>query len=183
MRGTAALLPAKNKLKQIYPPKGTWGNVHSLMPSFFYCSMTYLLNNIGRNFPGSASTSTLKREGNNDFREQGTITNEKIDPIVAFSKPPPLPPVLGPLVALSLLEAWWSRDSNDDWQVMWIVKSLPLLRVLDFEWTVINALYLKKIFKIWWIMLNAKANNRARNFHRLMHNARSGLIKGRKNVL
>ncbi|CBI34376.3 hypothetical protein AAG906_034028 [Vitis piasezkii] len=87
MRGTAALLPAKNKLKQIYPPKGTWG---------------------------SASTSTLKREGNNDFREQGTITNEKIDPIVAFSKPPPLPPVLGPLVALSLLEAWWSRDSNDD---------------------------------------------------------------------
>lgn len=35
MRGAAALLPAKNKLKQIYPAKGTWGNVHSLMPFIF----------------------------------------------------------------------------------------------------------------------------------------------------
>lgn len=66
--------------------------------------------------PGSVSASTLKREGNNDSQEGvgvGRITNERIDPIVVFSKPPPVPPVLGPLVVLSLLETWWSHDSND----------------------------------------------------------------------
>lgn len=36
------------------------------------------------------------------------------DPIVAFSRPPPVPPVLGPLVALSLLDSWLKRDSNDE---------------------------------------------------------------------
>jgi hypothetical protein len=37
-----------------------------------------------------------------------------MDPIVAFSKPPPLPPVFGPLIALSLFEMWSSHDGDDD---------------------------------------------------------------------
>lgn len=42
-----------------------------------------------------------------------TIVKEKVDPIVAFSKPPPVPPVIGPLVVLSLLDSYFSRDSDD----------------------------------------------------------------------
>ncbi|KAK7860756.1 hypothetical protein CFP56_033175 [Quercus suber] len=62
----------------------------------------------------TVATSTPKKRGNNNSGEEGPVTKEKNDPIVAFSRPPPLPPVLGPLVALSLLETWSSRDSNDD---------------------------------------------------------------------
>ncbi|KAK7860688.1 hypothetical protein CFP56_033180 [Quercus suber] len=87
MRGTAVLSPAKYKFKQIYPLRRSWGTV---------------------------ATSTPKKRGNNNSGEEGPVTKEKNDPIVAFSRPPPLPPVLGPLVALSLLETWSSRDSNDD---------------------------------------------------------------------
>ncbi|XP_059642901.1 uncharacterized protein LOC132284790 [Cornus florida] len=86
MRGTAALLPAKNIFKQIHPTKRTWGIV---------------------------ATSTPKKQENNDVGE-GHVTVDKADPIVAFSKPPPLPPVLGPIVVLSLFETWSSRDSSDD---------------------------------------------------------------------
>ncbi|PQM38476.1 uncharacterized protein Pyn_03747 [Prunus yedoensis var. nudiflora] len=88
MRGLAALSPAKIKLfKQAYPMKGSWGTV---------------------------ATSTPKRQGNNDPGEGGLVAEQKTEPIVAFSRPPPLPPVFGPLLLLSLLETWWSRDNNDD---------------------------------------------------------------------
>lgn len=46
--------------------------------------------------------------------KRGLATKETIDPIVAFSRPPPLPPFLGPLVALSLLETWWNRGTDED---------------------------------------------------------------------
>lgn len=62
------------------------------------------------------TTTTPKERGNNHgrLREEGNVTKEKVDPIVTFSKPPPVPPVFGPLVALSVFETWYSRDSNDD---------------------------------------------------------------------
>ena len=36
------------------------------------------------------------------------------DAIVVFSRPPPLPPVFGPLVALTLMNPWLKQDSNND---------------------------------------------------------------------
>ncbi|KAJ1416131.1 hypothetical protein SESBI_17653 [Sesbania bispinosa] len=87
MRGLV-LLTAKNRFKQIYPLNGSRGIL---------------------------ATSTPKKQENNESGEMGLATNkEMIDPIVTFSRPPPLPPVLGPLVALSLLEAWWNRPTDDD---------------------------------------------------------------------
>ncbi|KAM1025022.1 hypothetical protein ACFX14_038120 [Malus domestica] len=87
MRGIAVLSPAKIIFKQLYPMKGSWGTLVS---------------------------STPKKLGNNDNGEGGIVTKEKTEPMVAFSRPPPLPPVFGPLLLLSLLETWSSRDSNDD---------------------------------------------------------------------
>nr|GMC98071.1 uncharacterized protein LOC105158209 [Ipomoea batatas] len=54
-----------------------------------------------------------RRQVNDDARE-GQIEKENHDPVVAFSRPPPLPPFIGPLVALSLLQSWSKRDGNDD---------------------------------------------------------------------
>lgn len=60
------------------------------------------------------ATTTPKKKINEDSPERGLITKEEAEPTVAFGKPPPLPPVFGPLVALSLLETWSSRDGDDD---------------------------------------------------------------------
>ncbi|PRQ17609.1 hypothetical protein RchiOBHm_Chr7g0196851 [Rosa chinensis] len=87
MRGVAALSPVKNRFKQIHPIKGSWGTV---------------------------VTSTSNKQGNSNYGEAGLVTKEKTDPIVVFSRPPPLPPVIGPLLVLSLLEASWSRNNDDD---------------------------------------------------------------------
>ncbi|XP_025015875.1 uncharacterized protein LOC112537570 [Ricinus communis] len=84
MRGIAALVPVKYKLKHMYPVARSW-----------------------------VATITPKKHENNDFGE-GRRLNEKTDPIVAFSRPPQLPPVFGPLVALSLFEMWSSHDGDDD---------------------------------------------------------------------
>ena len=54
------------------------------------------------------TVSTPSRQEKNEPGEAGEITNNHVEPVVTFSKPP-LPPVLGPLVALSLLE----MSSND----------------------------------------------------------------------
>ncbi|KAG5539624.1 hypothetical protein RHGRI_019982 [Rhododendron griersonianum] len=85
MRGTASFLSARNIFKQICPAKGAWGTV---------------------------ATSTPKKQTSNDIgaAEGKRITNDRVDPIVAFSKPPPLLPVLGPFVALSVVESWYSDD-------------------------------------------------------------------------
>ncbi|KAK3016208.1 hypothetical protein RJ639_006210 [Escallonia herrerae] len=82
MRGAAALLFAKNKLKSISPVERA-----------------------------KVGILTPKKQSNQDV---GVITMEKADVIAALSKPPPLPPVVGPLVALSLLQAWSSRDHSDE---------------------------------------------------------------------
>lgn len=60
------------------------------------------------------ATTTTKKPGKDGSSEGGNVKEKAEDPIVVFSRPPPLPPVLGPLIALSLLETWLSRDSNDD---------------------------------------------------------------------
>ncbi|GKV23160.1 hypothetical protein SLEP1_g32925 [Rubroshorea leprosula] len=88
MRGIALFLPTKFRFKQIYPMARSWGTVFTTTPK--------------------------KLVENNDSKEAGAISNGKTDPIVAFSRPPPIPPFLGPLVALSLLEMWSSRDSDDN---------------------------------------------------------------------
>ena len=64
---------------------------------------------------GTVSTTTPKKLENKDSKEGGTFSAaEKTEqPLVAFSKPPPLLPFLGPLVALSLLETLYSRDGDD----------------------------------------------------------------------
>ncbi|CAA2986568.1 Hypothetical predicted protein [Olea europaea subsp. europaea] len=58
-------------------------------------------------------TMTPKKQVNDDAGE-AHIEKDKAEPIAAFSRPPPLPPFLGPLVALSMLESWTKHDSNDD---------------------------------------------------------------------
>ncbi|XVF10548.1 hypothetical protein REPUB_Repub07fG0192000 [Reevesia pubescens] len=88
MRLTTGLFPAKYKFKQIPPMAGSWGSV---------------------------ATTTPRKSGNNDSKEGGSVSNERIrEPIVAFSKPPPQQPLLAPLLALSLLETWSRRDSDDN---------------------------------------------------------------------
>lgn len=55
-----------------------------------------------------------KKPGREENGKGKTIADEKVtEPIVAFSRPPPLPSFLGPLVALALLESWLRSDSND----------------------------------------------------------------------
>lgn len=64
-------------------------------------------------YPGILGTTTPKEQGKNDAKEEGALRKEKADPICVIGKPPSLPPVLGPLVAFSLLETWMSRDGDD----------------------------------------------------------------------
>lgn len=63
---------------------------------------------------GILATTTPKKQENNESGEMGLATKEMVDPIVTFGRPPPLPPVIGPLVALSLLESWWNCSAEDD---------------------------------------------------------------------
>ncbi|XP_043717130.1 uncharacterized protein LOC122665125 [Telopea speciosissima] len=84
MRGTTALSSARNILKQMYPIRGTW-----------------------------VSTSVSKKQKNDLGDGERPTMNDKAEPelIVAFNKPP-LPPVLGPFIVLSLLEM--GSSGNDD---------------------------------------------------------------------
>ncbi|QCD91678.1 hypothetical protein DEO72_LG4g2645 [Vigna unguiculata] len=81
MRGSVALvLPPKCKFWQKYSMNGSRGLL---------------------------TTSTPKKQEENEASK----TRIKLaDPIVAYSKPPPLPPVIGPLVVLSLLGSTDERD-------------------------------------------------------------------------
>ncbi|XP_054825395.1 uncharacterized protein LOC129322952 [Prosopis cineraria] len=86
MRGVA-LLAAKRKFNQISKVKGSGS-----------CGMM--------------ATSPHKKKANNEFSEEKPITKEDIDPVVTVSRPPPFPPVLGPLVALTLLETGFNGDAD-----------------------------------------------------------------------
>ena len=55
-----------------------------------------------------------KKQEKDESGEMGLATKEMNDPIVAYSRPPPLPPVIGSLVALSLLDTWWNRSTDED---------------------------------------------------------------------
>ncbi|NP_001142493.2 uncharacterized protein [Zea mays] len=49
--------------------------------------------------------TTPQRHGNENTSSESVVTkDENVEPLVAFSRPPPLPPVLGPLVVLSVFE-------------------------------------------------------------------------------
>lgn len=55
-----------------------------------------------------------KKNGNEESgKAKRTVADEKAtDQIVAFSRPPQLPPILGPLLALTMLDSWSKQDSN-----------------------------------------------------------------------
>ncbi|PIN04693.1 hypothetical protein CDL12_22773 [Handroanthus impetiginosus] len=59
------------------------------------------------------STITPRKQTDESAGDAG-VEKEKAEPIVAISRPPPLPPFIGPLVALSMLDAWTKRDNSDD---------------------------------------------------------------------
>ncbi|KAK9067965.1 hypothetical protein SSX86_012076 [Deinandra increscens subsp. villosa] len=83
MRGIAVLLRAKNKFNSISPVKTSW-----------------------------VGTLTPKKIKDDGFEKKEEMKKVEVDPIVTFSKLPPVPPVLGPLVLLSLWETWSTRDEN-----------------------------------------------------------------------
>ncbi|KAK4804905.1 hypothetical protein SAY86_004722 [Trapa natans] len=90
MRGRAALLAAKGNLDQINHMRGSHGTLAAATPM-----------REGRNSSG--------KEGGS-----GVSFEKKSDRIVAFSKPPPLPPLLGPLVVLPLLGSFSGPDEPND---------------------------------------------------------------------
>ncbi|XXG43477.1 hypothetical protein AAC387_Pa01g3506 [Persea americana] len=87
MRG-ATMLPVKNILKKNYRNKG---------------AMVY-------SKAGVMTTSVPKKQEDGNLGD-GSSADGKTEPIVAFNKPP-LPPFLGPLLALSLLEMGSGGDKD-----------------------------------------------------------------------
>lgn len=59
-------------------------------------------------------TSVPKKLGNENNMEIETMKKieETVEPMVAFSRPPPFSPFVGPLVMYSLLQSWSSRDED-----------------------------------------------------------------------
>ncbi|KAF7828237.1 uncharacterized protein G2W53_019401 [Senna tora] len=88
------LLAGINRLKQILQAKGLASSSSS-----------------SSSWGMMGATSIPKKQANN---EGEIIRKENIDPIVAFSRPPPFPPIVGPLVALTLLETWFENDADDE---------------------------------------------------------------------
>ncbi|CAN6240591.1 unnamed protein product, partial [Urochloa humidicola] len=51
------------------------------------------------------TVTTPRKHGKENTSSESVITkDENVEPLVAFSRPPPLPPVLGPLFVLSFFE-------------------------------------------------------------------------------
>ncbi|CDY63420.1 hypothetical protein HID58_041537 [Brassica napus] len=79
-----------------------------------------LINNLKPIFPASGSNGKVvrtivpKKPGNESNGERETMKKieESVEPLVAFSRPPPFAPFIGPLVMYSLLQAWSSRDED-----------------------------------------------------------------------
>lgn len=62
----------------------------------------------------SVGTMIPRKQVNEDGGDQAGIEKENAEPIVTFSRPPPLPPVLGSLVAISVLDSLNKGDNKDD---------------------------------------------------------------------
>ncbi|VFQ68029.1 unnamed protein product [Cuscuta campestris] len=86
MREAARLLFAVEKLRPTHQLKGRW--VGTMMPR----------------------RQESDDRGGGGEGGRGQIGKENHDPVAAFSSPPPIPPFMGPLVVLSLLQP---RDGND----------------------------------------------------------------------
>ncbi|CAH8360077.1 unnamed protein product [Eruca vesicaria subsp. sativa] len=79
-----------------------------------------LTNNLKLVFPVSGSNAgkivraivPKKLNESNGERETMKKIEESVEPLVAFSRPPPFPPFVGPLVMYSLLQSWSSRDED-----------------------------------------------------------------------
>uniref|UniRef100_A0A1J3CYX2 Uncharacterized protein n=1 Tax=Noccaea caerulescens TaxID=107243 RepID=A0A1J3CYX2_NOCCA len=71
-------------------------------------------------FPVSGSNGKLvrtmvpKKRGNEIYSDGETMKKieETVEPMVAFSRPPPFSPFVGPLVMYSLLQSWSTRDED-----------------------------------------------------------------------
>ncbi|VVB11936.1 unnamed protein product [Arabis nemorensis] len=83
--------------------------------------MRPLINKLKPIFPVSGSnagkvvrTIVPKKLGNENNSETATIKKieERVEPMVAFSRPPPFSPFVGPLVMYSLLQTWSSREQD-----------------------------------------------------------------------
>ncbi|KAK1272515.1 hypothetical protein QJS04_geneDACA017338 [Acorus gramineus] len=62
---------------------------------------------------GMTAILTPRKHDDSEFKDEHVLLmNGKVEPIVAFSRPPPLPPFIGRLVALSLLEMGLSGDDE-----------------------------------------------------------------------
>jgi len=57
-------------------------------------------------------TTTQKHGKENDSSESVITKDENVEPLVAFGRPPPLPPVLGPLFVLSFFEMSSGEEEN-----------------------------------------------------------------------
>ncbi|KAL5214755.1 hypothetical protein ABZP36_003907 [Zizania latifolia] len=63
--------------------------------------------------PRLMTVTTPHKNGKENNSSDSVLTkDENIEPLVAFSRPPPLPPVLGPLIMLSLFDM--STGSDED---------------------------------------------------------------------
>ncbi|KAL8238828.1 hypothetical protein R6Q59_015402 [Mikania micrantha] len=82
MRVISAFFRTKSKSKNIYPVKTSW-----------------------------VATLTPKKVKDDGFGKKEHMKKE-VEPVVTFGKPPPVPPVLGPLVLLSLWETWSTPDEK-----------------------------------------------------------------------
>ena len=125
MRDTARfLVQSATKTKQIKPVNGLasmatpsskfWLKLELYSPfpecltfSSHVCSL--------KNHTGMMTITTPQRHGNEKTSSESVVTkDENVEPLVAFSRPPPLPPVLGPLVVLSFFEMS-SGDEDNKW--------------------------------------------------------------------
>ncbi|CAL9226583.1 unnamed protein product [Arabidopsis halleri] len=59
-------------------------------------------------------TIVPKKPVNENISESETLKKmeETVEPMVAFSRPPPFSPFVGPVLVYSLLQSWSSRDED-----------------------------------------------------------------------
>ena len=125
MRGAARfLVQSATKTEQIKPVNGLasmatpssefWLKFELYSPFPECLTFSYPVCSL-KNYTGMMTITTPQRHGNENTSCESVITkDENVEPLVAFSRPPPLPPVLGPLVVLSFFEMS-SGDEDNKW--------------------------------------------------------------------